>query len=71
MCLFEQWQPVQEPKKMTEIIVQALEQTGQRGVINKGWGDLGTCKLLTLPPPTPPPQKKGKKEENKISKNSF
>ncbi|KAJ1269989.1 hypothetical protein BS78_06G020600 [Paspalum vaginatum] len=34
--------PVQEPKKMTEIIVKALEMTGQRGIINKGWGGLGT-----------------------------
>ncbi|XP_027352413.1 sterol 3-beta-glucosyltransferase UGT80A2-like [Abrus precatorius] len=34
--------PLQEPEKMTKIIVQALEQTGQRGVINKGWGGLGT-----------------------------
>ncbi|KAJ1409608.1 UDP-glucuronosyl/UDP-glucosyltransferase [Sesbania bispinosa] len=33
--------PVQEPKKMTEIIVEALEKTGQRGIINKGWGGLG------------------------------
>ncbi|XP_054801188.1 sterol 3-beta-glucosyltransferase UGT80A2-like isoform X2 [Prosopis cineraria] len=37
--------PVQEPKRMTEIIVQALEITGQRGVINKGWGDLGLTNL--------------------------
>ncbi|KAL6885449.1 hypothetical protein ACP4OV_010228 [Aristida adscensionis] len=34
--------PVQEPQKMTEIIVRALEITGQRGIINKGWGGLGT-----------------------------
>ncbi|CAN6227347.1 unnamed protein product [Urochloa humidicola] len=34
--------PVQEPQKMTEIIVNALEMTGQRGIINKGWGGLGT-----------------------------
>ncbi|TKW03070.1 hypothetical protein SEVIR_7G038400v4 [Setaria viridis] len=34
--------PVQEPQKMTEIIVKALEMTGQRGIINKGWGGLGT-----------------------------
>ncbi|KAK3145315.1 hypothetical protein QOZ80_4AG0327170 [Eleusine coracana subsp. coracana] len=34
--------PVQEPQKMTEIIVKALEITGQRGIINKGWGGLGT-----------------------------
>ncbi|XP_056683600.1 sterol 3-beta-glucosyltransferase UGT80A2 [Spinacia oleracea] len=33
--------PVQEPEKMTKIIVQALELTGQRGIINKGWGGLG------------------------------
>ncbi|XAR61000.1 Sterol 3-beta-glucosyltransferase [Bertholletia excelsa] len=33
--------PVQEPQKMTQIIVQALEMTGQRGIINKGWGGLG------------------------------
>ncbi|KAK9291624.1 hypothetical protein L1049_019573 [Liquidambar formosana] len=33
--------PVQEPEKMTQIIVQALENTGQRGIINKGWGGLG------------------------------
>lgn len=36
--------PVQEPEKMTEIIVQALEITGQRGIINKGWGGLGSLK---------------------------
>ncbi|PWA50186.1 UDP-Glycosyltransferase superfamily protein [Artemisia annua] len=33
--------PVQEPEKMTQIIVKALETTGQRGIINKGWGGLG------------------------------
>ncbi|CAL9752430.1 unnamed protein product [Musa acuminata subsp. burmannicoides] len=33
--------PVQEPGKMTEIIVEALKITGQRGIINKGWGGLG------------------------------
>ncbi|KZV24297.1 hypothetical protein F511_01779 [Dorcoceras hygrometricum] len=33
--------PVEEPERMTEIIVQALEITGQRGIINKGWGGLG------------------------------
>lgn len=37
-------QPVQEPAKMTQIIVEALEKTGQRGIINKGWGGLGNCK---------------------------
>ncbi|CAI9767439.1 unnamed protein product [Fraxinus pennsylvanica] len=33
--------PVEEPEKMTQIIVKALENTGQRGIINKGWGGLG------------------------------
>ncbi|KAH9624273.1 hypothetical protein KSS87_021623 [Heliosperma pusillum] len=33
--------PVQGPEKMTQIIVEALEKTGQRGIINKGWGGLG------------------------------
>ncbi|XP_078427629.1 UDP-Glycosyltransferase superfamily protein isoform X2 [Wolffia australiana] len=33
--------PVQEPHRMTNIIVEALEETGQRGIINKGWGGLG------------------------------
>ncbi|CAA6655424.1 unnamed protein product [Spirodela intermedia] len=34
-------EPVQEPQKMTNIIVEALEKTQQRGIINKGWGGLG------------------------------
>ncbi|GAB4830193.1 hypothetical protein Ancab_019835 [Ancistrocladus abbreviatus] len=33
--------PVQEPQKMTQTIVEALEKTRQRGIINKGWGGLG------------------------------
>ncbi|KAH7571390.1 hypothetical protein JRO89_XS04G0036000 [Xanthoceras sorbifolium] len=33
--------PVQNPEEMTETIVKALEITGQRGIINKGWGGLG------------------------------
>ncbi|KAH6757506.1 UDP-Glycosyltransferase superfamily protein [Perilla frutescens var. hirtella] len=33
--------PVEEPEKMTQIIVRALEITKQRGIINKGWGGLG------------------------------
>lgn len=31
---------------MTQIIVEALEQTGQRGIINKGWGELGQCEFI-------------------------
>ena len=46
--LFLQSQPVQEPEKMTQIIVEALERTGQRGIINKGWGGLGNCKFCLL-----------------------
>ncbi|KAI5059897.1 hypothetical protein GOP47_0024317 [Adiantum capillus-veneris] len=33
--------PVENPGKMTEIIVQALRETKQRGIIDKGWGGLG------------------------------
>ncbi|XP_031744209.1 sterol 3-beta-glucosyltransferase UGT80A2 isoform X3 [Cucumis sativus] len=33
--------PVQDPEKMTQIIIQALETTKQRGIINEGWGGLG------------------------------
>ncbi|KAI4329859.1 hypothetical protein MLD38_028197 [Melastoma candidum] len=33
--------PVEEPEKMTQTIVDALEETKQRGIINKGWGGLG------------------------------
>ncbi|KAJ1693951.1 hypothetical protein LUZ63_010649 [Rhynchospora breviuscula] len=33
--------PVEEPEKLTKTIVEALEATGQRGIINKGWGGLG------------------------------
>jgi len=35
------FQPIPEPDKLTKIIVEALEITGQRGIINKGWGGLG------------------------------
>ncbi|XP_064964697.1 sterol 3-beta-glucosyltransferase UGT80A2-like isoform X1 [Musa acuminata AAA Group] len=35
------YRPVQEPGKMTKIIVEAQKITGQRGIINKGWGGLG------------------------------
>ncbi|XP_008235799.1 PREDICTED: sterol 3-beta-glucosyltransferase UGT80A2-like [Prunus mume] len=33
--------PLEEPEKMTNIILQALEITRQRVVINRGWGGLG------------------------------
>jgi hypothetical protein len=37
-------QPVEDPEGMTEIIVQALSKTSQRGIIDKGWGGIGKCK---------------------------
>ncbi|XAR48353.1 Sterol 3-beta-glucosyltransferase [Bertholletia excelsa] len=40
--------PVEEPGKMTDIIVKALEFTGQRGIINKGWGGLGSEFVYSL-----------------------
>ncbi|KAM5562270.1 sterol 3-beta-glucosyltransferase UGT80B1 [Rosa sericea] len=33
--------PLDDPKKTTDIILEALKDTGQRGIIDKGWGDLG------------------------------
>ncbi|KAK3415903.1 hypothetical protein EUGRSUZ_H01372 [Eucalyptus grandis] len=33
--------PVQEPQRMTDIIIKSLEATGQRGIVSKGWGGLG------------------------------
>jgi hypothetical protein len=32
---------------MTKIIVEALNKTGQRGIIGKGWGGIGNCKFST------------------------
>ncbi|KAF3667418.1 Sterol 3-beta-glucosyltransferase UGT80B1 [Capsicum annuum] len=34
--------PLDDSKKTTEIILEALKNTGQRGILNQGWGDLGT-----------------------------
>ncbi|KAK6938269.1 hypothetical protein RJ641_031777 [Dillenia turbinata] len=33
--------PLEDPKKTTGIILKALRSTGQRGIIDRGWGDLG------------------------------
>ncbi|PON43498.1 UDP-glucuronosyl/UDP-glucosyltransferase [Parasponia andersonii] len=33
--------PLEDPHKTTEIILEALKDTGQRGIIDRGWGDLG------------------------------
>nr|GLL39522.1 sterol 3-beta-glucosyltransferase UGT80B1-like [Ipomoea trifida] len=34
--------PLEDSKKTTDIIVEALKVTGQRGIIDRGWGGLGT-----------------------------
>ncbi|KAL4565902.1 hypothetical protein LXL04_030008 [Taraxacum kok-saghyz] len=34
--------PLENSKKTTDIILEALRKTGQRGVFDRGWGDLGT-----------------------------
>ncbi|EPS66136.1 hypothetical protein M569_08639, partial [Genlisea aurea] len=34
--------PLEDSIKTTQIILEALEVTGQRGIIDRGWGDLGT-----------------------------
>ncbi|KAL2644152.1 hypothetical protein R1flu_011739 [Riccia fluitans] len=36
--------PVVDPKGMTEIIIKALKETKQRGIIYKGWGGIGDLK---------------------------
>lgn len=34
--------PIEDTKKITCIILEALRETGQRGIIVRGWGDLGS-----------------------------
>lgn len=38
--------PLEDPKKTTDIVLEALKSTGQRGIIGRGWGNLGTCESL-------------------------
>ncbi|KAJ7974048.1 Sterol 3-beta-glucosyltransferase [Quillaja saponaria] len=33
--------PLEDPKRTTDIILEALKDTGQRGIIDRGWGNLG------------------------------
>ncbi|XP_010680858.1 sterol 3-beta-glucosyltransferase UGT80B1 isoform X2 [Beta vulgaris subsp. vulgaris] len=33
--------PLEDPCKTTTIIMEALKDTGQRGILDRGWGDLG------------------------------
>lgn len=42
LCL----KPLGDEKKVTSVILDALRETGQRGIISRGWGDLGSCKLF-------------------------
>lgn len=34
--------PLEDSKKTTDVVLEALKNTGQRGIIDRGWGDLGT-----------------------------
>ena len=36
--------PLEDPKNTMDIILEALKDTGQRGIVDRGWGDLGNCK---------------------------
>ena len=36
--------PLEDPRKTTGILLEALKGTGQRGIIDRGWGGLGNCK---------------------------
>jgi hypothetical protein len=40
--------PLDDEKKVTTTILDALRETGQRGIISSGWGALGSCKLPRL-----------------------
>lgn len=40
--------PLDDEKKVTSTILDALRETGQRGIISRGWGALGSCKLPGL-----------------------
>lgn len=40
--------PLEDSKKTTDIIIKALMDTGQRGIVGRGWGDLGTRKYLAV-----------------------
>ncbi|NUQ85697.1 MAG: glycosyltransferase family 1 protein [Anaerolineales bacterium] len=37
--------PVKNPRRTTEIILEALERSGQRGILHSGWGGLGEISL--------------------------
>ncbi|KAK7380504.1 hypothetical protein VNO78_33017 [Psophocarpus tetragonolobus] len=33
--------PLDDPKRTTDVIMEAIKDTGQRGIIDRGWGNLG------------------------------
>jgi UDP:flavonoid glycosyltransferase YjiC (YdhE family) len=37
--------PIKDPQRTTTIILEALKQSGQRGILHMGWGDLGNQSL--------------------------
>jgi UDP:flavonoid glycosyltransferase YjiC (YdhE family) len=37
--------PVKNPRRTTEIILEALQRSGQRGILHSGWGGLGNISL--------------------------
>jgi UDP:flavonoid glycosyltransferase YjiC (YdhE family) len=37
--------PVREPEKVTQVVLEALRQTGQRAVLHSGWAGIGQMKL--------------------------
>lgn len=41
--------PLEDSKKITSVILEALKETGQRGIIDRGWGDLGSSKYFLAP----------------------
>ncbi|WOK94628.1 sterol 3-beta-glucosyltransferase UGT80B1 isoform X2 [Canna indica] len=40
--------PLEDAKKTTSIILEALKETGQRGIISRGWGDLGNLSEMSV-----------------------
>ncbi|KAL7595221.1 hypothetical protein Lser_V15G30855 [Lactuca serriola] len=39
--------PIENSKRTTNIILEALKKTGQRGIIDQGWGNLGTYSKIS------------------------
>jgi sterol 3beta-glucosyltransferase len=37
--------PIKDPQRTTNIVLEALKQTGQRGILHMGWGGLGNVSL--------------------------